>query len=194
MIADYVDKKIKWHLFLIIALIAITCTATKSISNEIGLSSGPVKWGVGLGTGKNWSPNSDDFEFLTVQLLAVFDRDPFFPYKPANWLRWILEAQAGSTFGDINRMIASAGLLVRAQAELSPWLTVYGLAGIGLIYTDFQVEGQGLKVNFNPQLGVGADFYDKYYFQIRWHHISNANLHEDNTGINSLVLHAGIYF
>jgi len=100
----------------------------------------------------------------------------------------------GSTVSDPNRLIASAGLLVRAQTEPARWLTLYGLAGIGLIYTDFQVEGQGLDVNFNPQFGIGADFYENYYFQIRWHHISNANLHEDNTGINSLVLHAGIYF
>ncbi|MCF8068355.1 MAG: acyloxyacyl hydrolase [Desulfobacterales bacterium] len=190
----YIDKIIKIQLFWIIVLFAITVTATNSIANEIGLKTGPVKWGAGFGVGKNRSPDSDDIEFLTARLSAVFDRDPFFPYKPAKWLRWMLEAQAGSTLGDRNRFIASAGMLVRAQTEPTQWLTIYGLAGIGFIYTDFQVEGQGLKVNFNPQLGIGADFYEKYYFQVRLHHISNANLHDDNTGINNIVLHAGIYF
>ncbi|RMH43391.1 MAG: acyloxyacyl hydrolase, partial [Gammaproteobacteria bacterium] len=69
--------------------------------------------------------------------------------------------------------------------------------GIGLIYSDFQVAGQGLRFNFNPQLGIGLDRLTGetgWFADLRLHHISNGNLHHDNRGINSLALVTGIYF
>jgi lipid A 3-O-deacylase len=163
-------------------------------AKETGLSRGPVKWGLGICGGENWSPDTSNVDLISIHVSALFDRDPFFPYKPARRIRWLLEMQTGSTIHQPRRFFTSAGMLVRAQIEPAPWAITYALAGIGIIYTDFQVKGQGLRINFNPQLGVGMDIKNKFYFQIRWNHISNGGLHKDNTGVNHWVVLTGIYF
>ena len=70
--------------------------------------------------------------------------------------------------------------------------------GIGVIYTDFQVEGQGSRINFNPQFGIGAEFNldsgGPFFSAIRLSHISNGGLHSDNRGVNSIVLVIGRFF
>jgi len=161
---------------------------------ETGLSKGPIKRGMEICYGENWSPDNSDVDYISIHLSALFDRDPFFPYKPAPWLKWVLELQSGLTVHQPKRFLASAGMLVRAQIGFSPWLTGYTVAGIGIIYTDFQVQGQGLRINFNPQLGVGVDIYEKMYLQFRWNHISNGGIHDNNTGVNHWVLLSGVYF
>ena len=163
-------------------------------AGETGLSKGPVRWSLGISGGENWSPDTSDKDFISVHLSALFDRDPFFPYKPARGLCWLLEVQTGSTLHHPRRFLTSTGMLIRAQADLTSQMIGYGLAGIGIIYTDFQAQGQGLRINFNPQLGVGVDIMNKVYLQIRWNHISNGGLQEDNTGVNHWVVHTGIYF
>jgi len=176
----------------IVAQMLLICPP--AYAGETGLSKGPVKWGLGICGGENWSPETSDVDFVSIHLSALFDRDPFFPYRPARGIRWLLEMQTGSTIHQPRRFFTSAGMLVRAQIEPAPWVVAYGLSGIGIIYTDFQVQGQGLRININPQLGVGVDIKNKIYLQIRWNHISNGGLHENNTGVNHWVLLTGFYF
>jgi lipid A 3-O-deacylase len=68
---------------------------------------------------------------------------------------------------------------------------------IGIIYW-LQVKGQGLKVNFNPQMGIGAEFKtesrDTYFLSLRLHHISNADLYDKNREVNSVIFMIGRYF
>ena len=91
------------------------------------------------------------------------------------------------------------------QGGMGVGISLSGLAsavanegGIGVIYTDFQVEGQGLRFNFNPQLGIGAEFPREskkpYFAALRLHHISNAGLDDENRGINSVVFMVGRFF
>ncbi len=78
-----------------------------------------------------------------------------------------------------------------------PWRP-YVEAGMGLIYTDFQVKGQGLRINFNPQMGIGADYSCKngndWFAGLRLHHISNAWLDDNNQALDSVTLTLGRYF
>lgn len=175
-----------------ILFLITTCFPT--YAGETGLSKGPIRWSLGIGGGENWSPDTSDVDFISIHLSATFDRDPFFSYEPAKRLRWLLEAQAGSTVHHSKRLITSVGMLIRAQSDPISGVIGYGLAGIGIIYTDFQVPGQGLRVNFAPQLGLGIDIKKRIYLQVRWHHISNGGLHKDNTGINHWLLYSGVYF
>lgn len=74
----------------------------------------------------------------------------------------------------------------------------YVEAGIGLIYTDFQVKGQGLRINFNPQAGVGTEINlgegKPWFAALRLHHFSNGNLYKDNRGVNSVLIQVGRFF
>ncbi|MBN2418000.1 MAG: acyloxyacyl hydrolase, partial [Deltaproteobacteria bacterium] len=69
---------------------------------------------------------------------------------------------------------------------------------IGIIYTDFQIPGQGLRMNFNPQLGVGTEIKTRFektmFMSLRIHHISNAGLDDENSGIDSVIGMFGFYF
>ena len=78
--------------------------------------------------------------------------------------------------------------------RLRPYLE----GGIGVIYTDFQVEGQGSRFNFNPQIGIGTEFKTDsgppFFATIRLSHISNAGLNDENRGVNSFLLMIGRFF
>jgi lipid A 3-O-deacylase len=80
----------------------------------------------------------------------------------------------------------------------SPRLNPYVEGGIGVIYTDFQVEGQGLRFNFHPQIGIGTEFQlnsgEPFFTAIRLSHISNAGLDHENRGVNSVVFMVGRFF
>jgi hypothetical protein len=80
----------------------------------------------------------------------------------------------------------------------TPQLRPYSEGGIGVVYTDFQVKGQGSRFNFNPQIGIGMEFKadsgPPYFGAVRLSHISNAGLHEDNRGVNSVIFLVGRFF
>jgi opacity protein-like surface antigen len=81
-----------------------------------------------------------------------------------------------------------------SNARLMPYLE----GGIGVVYTDFQVEGQGSRFNFNPQIGIGTEFKLKsgppFFTALRLSHISNAGLADENRGVNSVVWIVGRFF
>ncbi len=186
---------IRHGLLIIISVLVLLQWAVAVRAEEIGLIKGPVSRGLGVSYGQNWSPHTDDIRFTTADVFWVYDRDPFFPYKASPVLNWILEAQAGATVDGPAKLILSAGVLVKLLLTTEPDSAgIYALGGIGVIYTGFKVEGQGLNFNFNPQFGFGVDILKKYYVQLRWHHVSNGGLNENNTGINSVVIHSGVYF
>ncbi len=96
--------------------------------------------------------------------------------------------------------MASAGIF--ALYYLDRWSTdllrPYIEGGINAIYTDWRVEAQGSNVNFNPQAGVETEFSlgsgPLFLAVVRLHHISNADLDDDNRGVNSVVFVIGRFF
>ena len=73
----------------------------------------------------------------------------------------------------------------------------YVEGGAGVVYSDFQLEGQGLRWNFNPQAGIGLQWYGPEgmngFAALHAYHISNGGLHSDNRGINGLLFQLGIF-
>ncbi|MEO0768940.1 MAG: acyloxyacyl hydrolase [Cyanobacteria bacterium J06649_4] len=85
----------------------------------------------------------------------------------------------------------------------SHWLrgdnwTVYLDAGAGIIVTTNEVPSDGSSFNFTPQFGAGATFdlgNDKRLMTgIRWHHISNADLYNNNPGLDTTLGYVGLNF
>lgn len=158
-----------------------------------------TRYGMGGNLGLVYDPGGD-YDFVQVNGFALFDYDAIWPHRAPEALRFKVEANAGATLEHRVRAIVSANMLALYYFDF--WRTAtlrpYGEAGIGLIYTDFQVNGQGLRINFNPQLGIGAEFDCgsgmPWFAALRLHHVSNAGLHKDNRGINSLVFQVGFFF
>ena len=158
----------------------------------------PTRYGVAVLSGMAYDP--DTFGIGLVQGYALFDYDRVFWHEAPDDLRFRVEANLGLAGREGQRAIASINMLAFkyldrfAMEGRRPYLE----AGIGVIYTDFQVDGQGSRINFNPQAGAGMEWTcsDGHALQagVRVHHISNGGLHEDNRGINSLLLTVGWLF
>ena len=74
--------------------------------------------------------------------------------------------------------------------------SIYADAGVGMMFTGSNVPSAGSSVNFTPRIGVGASFEvasnARILTGIRWAHISNANVDDNNDGRNSIQLYAGL--
>ena len=70
--------------------------------------------------------------------------------------------------------------------------------GLGLLYTDLRGYHLGGHFSFAETVGVGAAYflYDNLALNVGWRfrHISNANLYDDNVGLDSGIFLAGFSY
>lgn len=159
----------------------------------------PDQYGMSVEYGYTYDPSAQ-LTFLLARVFAIYDYGTVWRIDRPKALRFKVEGAIGSTLTPENDLIASANMLALyypvklTGASLRPYLE----AGIGIIYTQFRVPGQGLHVNFNPLLGIGCELPQangKHPFAaIRLHHLSNAEIDHDNRGVNSVELQIGRYF
>ena len=155
--------------------------------------------GLAVSTGYTYDP-SDDIGFTMLTGFALFDYDKIWPHRAPEALRFKIEASAGSTWTPDWYFMASASMFAQFYVDRFKTTRIrpYIEGGIGGIYTDWRVKGQGSKLNFNPQLGIGAEWTFGtdviYLFALRLNHISNAGLDDDNRGVNSAVFVIGRFF
>jgi hypothetical protein len=174
----------------IISIISVTSAAYGQV---------PTRYGGGLTAGTSYDPSAD-ISWLQGTVLALYDYETIWRHRAPEPLRFKVEGNAGTTIRPETRIIASTNMLALYYLDdlaSGPWRP-YMEAGIGIIYMDFTVEGQGLRLNFNPQMGLGTEYTtesgDIWYGGFRAHHISNAGLDDENRGVNSVVLTLGVYF
>jgi len=74
--------------------------------------------------------------------------------------------------------------------------SVYGDFGCGMLGTNHNVPSGGSQFNFTPQAGFGVTFDvgadRRWIIGVRWHHISNASLYQDNPGRDSVLVYTGM--
>ena len=159
----------------------------------------PTRYGFGLVAGDTYRA-AEDLNFIMATGFAQFDYDRIWPHSAPDSLYFKVETSLGMTTSPWNRAMVSANIMACYYLDFlsTDHLKPYMEGGIGLIYTDFKLEDQGLKFNFNPQIGIGTDISvgkgKPFFLALRLHHISNAGLHEENRGINSVTLTFGRYF
>lgn len=159
----------------------------------------PDRFGMSIELANVYDPGHD-IGFTLLTLFGLFDYGKIWHQDRPKELCFKVEGALGSTFRPETRAMASLGMaaLYYVDQLASPQIRPYFEGGIGIIYTDFRVEGQGLRVNFNPQLGIGAELRNKEgsssFAALRLHHVSNGNLYHDNRGFSSLVLQVGRFF
>jgi lipid A 3-O-deacylase len=185
---------------IILPIIALSfllpCLLKKSLAEEAEL---PTRYGLAIVGGNTYSPEND-ITFALLSGFILFDYEKVWHHKAPDPLRFKVEFNAGVTTRPETRAVISSGILALyyLRSLTTNVLRPYIEGGIGIIYTDFQVKGQGLRFNFNPQMGIGTEFKTSpnvtFFSALRLHHISNAGLHHENRGINSVVLMLGRYF
>jgi hypothetical protein len=157
------------------------------------------RYGMSLEVADVYDPQRN-IGFGLVTAFGLFDYGKVWHQDRPKELCFKVEGALGSTFSPNVRAMASLGMLALYNFDriATPRIRPYFEAGIGAIYTDFRVKGQGLRFNFNPQLGFGAEFPQKdgpaSFMALRLHHISNANIVHDNRGVNAVMLQVGRFF
>ena len=149
--------------------------------------------------GYTYDPQQN-LSFLLARVFAIYDYGTVWHQDRPAALRFKVEGAAGSTLTPARDLILSANMLALYypgkldNSSLRPYVE----GGIGVIYTQFRVQGQGLHFNFNPLLGVGCELVQKDgsnpFAAIRLHHLSNAEIYHENRGVNSVVLQIGRFF
>ncbi|MCF8045881.1 MAG: acyloxyacyl hydrolase [Desulfarculaceae bacterium] len=184
---------------LLVILTPALCTGGGIKAPETAGEEDAPRYAAALMQGFSYTPDSD-LRFTMASFSAQLDYEDVFPQKAPETLKFKVELSGGASTEPSGKFMGSVNMFaVKYLDPLSrPGIRVFCEGGIGLIYQDFRVEGQGLRYNFNPQLGIGAEFErprgNDLFSILRLHHVSNADLHEDNTGINSVVLVFGRYF
>lgn len=159
----------------------------------------PEQYGMALQWGYAYDPSPNP-TYLLATGFAIYDYGAAWRMKNCpNTLRLKFEGTLGSTLNPEGGLVASVNMLaLKYPLGLREGVRPYGEAGIGVIYTQYRVAGQGLHVNFNPLLGAGLEFPQPdgrhLFAAIRASHISNAQLHRDNRGVNALLLQVGRMF
>lgn len=159
----------------------------------------PTRYALAETSGITYDPGNE-INFSLLSAAALFDYERVWHHRAPEPLRFKVEGSIGMTIAPKTRAMASANMLALyfLPALQGERIRPYVEAGIGVIYTDFQVEGQGLRFNFNPQVGIGSEFgiagKQNWFAAIRLHHLSNGELYRDNRGINSVVIQVGCFF
>ncbi len=183
-------------LFLAVGLLGLISAAPAAAASDW---SQPERRGIALYGGGSYNPDDGPtYALLSAHLL--YDYDAIWFHRAPDPLRFKVEANLGvAEIESSTRLVAAAQMmaLIYAEGLSTSTFRPYAEAGIGLIYTDFQVYGQGLRLNFNPRFGLGCDFGRNgrpWYVAVHAHHVSNSGLDENNVGINAVMLQLGRAF
>ncbi|MBN1627083.1 MAG: acyloxyacyl hydrolase [Deltaproteobacteria bacterium] len=171
----------------------------ESRGEEINGDNVNKRYGLGAVIGNSYDPVGDIY-FYMLSGFVLFDYERIWHHSAPEPLRFKVEYNIGAAKERGASFMTSINMFALFYPDLlkDDVIKPYIEGGIGIIYTDFRVEGQGLKINFNPQVGIGMEFGagsgDAYFLCFRLHHISNGDLYKDNRGVNSALLMLGRYF
>ena len=148
---------------------------------------GSTRWTVlgNFGVEVKDSANTEYGIGLGVQWFLVDD----FAFAPA--LRvWGFSQEGENAFG------GSLDLLFQWHFLKGDTWSLYGDFGCGMLGTNHNVPFDGSQFNFTPQAGLGVTFdvgqERRWVVGVRWHHISNATLYQNNPGRDSVLFYTGL--
>ncbi len=185
-------------IFWLICGLLVCAPSFAQSTEEAAADETATRYGISLLRGKAYDP--DQIGLVLVQGQMLLDYEQIFWHRAPDALKLKIELNAGLTTDGRQRGLLSLNMLALRYLEKfrSGRWTPYLEGGIGLIYTDFRVDGQGLRFNFNPQLGAGVEYAlpdnGAMTFGLRLHHISNGNTYKDNRGVNSVLMMIGYLF
>jgi lipid A 3-O-deacylase len=163
---------------------------------SLGLSAG---YGFALPVGGSKSPELEDIEFLYVTpRWGVGISDPL----GESWYRGNFELLLEGTF--LYMLEPKSGIagglapVVRYNFWTGTRIIPFLQAGAGVIALDADLRRQADGLNFILQSGLGLHIFLSPSTAVtgewRFHHISNAGIHDRNAGINSSLFMLGLTF
>lgn len=164
---------------------------------SLGISGG---YGFALPVGGTDAPELEDIEFVYVTPrwgVGITD-----PLGGRSWYRGNFELLLEGTFlymlepksGIAGGLAPGVRYNFLTGTRIIPFLQV----GVGFIALDADLARQSDGLNFIVQSGLGLHYFITQRTALtgewRFHHISNANIHDRNAGINSSLVMLGVTF
>jgi hypothetical protein len=172
--------------------------------SEQRFAKGAESWGVsvahGLGLGVFGSNGRDVEEVEYVGLVPRYGRGLTDPVGEGRWyhgnLELLLEGTLLVAYAPKGGFIGGANALLRynflGDSRFVPFLEV----GAGVAGLELDLEDQADGLAFALQGGLGLHYWLSRQLALtaewRLHHLSNADIHHDNTGINDSRLMVGL--
>ncbi len=154
--------------------------------------------GIGINLGSSYDPDPT-FGFAQITLSAIYDYETIMHHQAPEPLKFKFEGNLGFADYSGTRLLTSFNFyaLYYLRSIQTSHFVPYIEGGAGIVYSDFQVEGQGLRINFNPQAGVGCEWKLRsgttLFSAVHAYHISNGGLDSDNRGINGILFQMGYH-
>ena len=164
---------------------------------SLGISGG---YGLALPVGGTDAPELEDIEFVYVTPrwgVGITD-----PLGGSSWYRGNFELLLEGTF--LYMLEPKSGIAgglapgVRYNFLTNTRFIPFFFAGVGFIALDADLARQSDGLNFILQSGLGLHYFMSQSTALtgewRFHHVSNASIHDKNAGINSSLFMLGLTF
>lgn len=166
---------------------------------ESSLQKGMTEWGLSAGYGDNFHIGNDVAEDVAFYFLTPFWGTVFKKWSGGGSLEFVAEGFLSYVRQDSeDRYAIGVTPLIAYNLKDFGKVIPFIELGSGILYTNLDPEGFGSRFDFTPQAGFGIRYrigrgtFLKFFYRI--HHVSNANLKEDNLGIDSHLFSVGIAF
>ena len=145
-------------LFIILTFVITITRLNIALAGDISSGEIPTRYGLAGVFGKTFDPVGN-MNYLQAAGFVMWDYDRVWRHWAPEPLRFKVEGAVGLTTAPKTRGMVSVGMMALYYLDLISrhrWHP-YVEGGIGVIYTDFRVDGQGSRFNFNPQIGIGTE-------------------------------------
>ena len=152
-----------------------------------------VRFSYGIG-------DRDSLRFYSLGARAAYDLLPaLIPAIASNRLRLALEAGGAFIHGDLSSRDAEfpiSPLILDYRYDAGQALVPFVDGGEGIVLTTLKDVHIGGPFEFSSQVGGGVHLFftheDAVTLAIRYRHISNAGIKQENSGLNTLFLVIGL--
>ncbi len=167
-------------------------TADTDDTDQVSLNpafgaSGSTRWTLtgGFGIDSGDTSNTEYGLGLGMQWFLVDD----FAFAPTINI-WGFSQEVKNAFG------GSVDLMFQWHFIKGESWTLFSDFGCGLLGSNNNVPSGGSQFNFTPQAGLGVTFDvgqdRRWIVGVRWHHISNASLYQNNPGRDNVLVYTGL--
>lgn len=178
--------------FLVAAVVFFVVVCTVPAYSDIQWREGSWRLELSGGPGVNFGSGDRDGDFLIKGTVEY--EVPATPHLTLGlrMLPAFVYGQDGR--GEDTVWGAGAGLGGRLYTQKSEYRGLFAEANVHVLGHENRFAGNSSNVNFLTGLGLGYKFLEGWHAVVKWEHISNANLSDDNSGVDTVTLGLGYTF
>jgi lipid A 3-O-deacylase len=167
-------------------LIVVVLSASPAVADTVKWNTIGIKAGIA---------DSRSVEFFSKsEVYATFSL-PWVRTSPSNWIHGaFIGVNAGALTGEDTAFLGSAGIGLFNVSPNQKFVITVGFYPTYLSRFKFKTEDFGGTLQFTSTIGFSYNFSHSMTIGYRFEHMSNANIHDENPGLNTHSLELGYHF